>query len=150
MSIQVQPDELADALRVYRSAYLVTVGADAHAHVIAVTPKLEGSTLIVPGLGKRSRENLATNHAVTLVWPPLEAGGHSLIVDGLAQGPLSRSDPPAEMPDDRSSDGPVPIRVIVSRAVLHRPAAAPSTAEPDECGADCIDIPADRPGAGDR
>ena len=150
MSIQVEPDELADALRVYRSAYLVTVGVDAHAHVVAVTPRLDGSVLIVAGPGRRSRENLATNHAVTLVWPPLEAGGHSLIVDGLAQGPEAQSDGPADGPNDRSTDGTAPIRVIVSRAVLHRPAAAPNTGGPGECGADCTDIPIDRSNAGDR
>jgi hypothetical protein len=132
MSIQVEPDELADALLVYRNAFLVTVGADARAHVIAVTPVLDGSAFIVHGLGRRTLDNLARNPAVTFLWPPLEGGGHSLIVDGTAEGALLAS------ADSGEGAG---IRVIISRAVLHRPAPSPASKDAAGCAADCIELP---------
>jgi hypothetical protein len=133
MSIQVEPDELADALRVYRNAFLVTVGADARAHVTAVTPVLDGSVFTLHGLGRRTLDNLARNPAVTFLWPPREDGGHSLIVDGTAEGALLAS-------ADDSSEGAA-VRVIISRAVLHRPAPAPAAKDSAGCAADCIELP---------
>ncbi|HET8591643.1 MAG TPA: pyridoxamine 5'-phosphate oxidase family protein, partial [Nakamurella sp.] len=86
MSIQVQVGELADAMAVYRFAYLVTISDDGRAHVVAVTPRWDGRALIVEGLGRRSAANLAARPAVTLVWPPLEPQGYSLILDGEVSG----------------------------------------------------------------
>ena len=120
MSIQVPPHELAETLRRYGSGYLITVGGDGRSHVVAVAPALDGDRLRVPGLGRRTLGNLAGNPAVTLLWPPRDPGGHSLIVDG--QGAL---------------DGEL-LTVIPTRAVLHRPAAEPTAAPPGACAADCI------------
>lgn len=121
---RVIPPELARVVRRHQSAYLVTVDGDARAHVAPVTPAVAGGRLCVPGLGRRSRAAAATNPAVSLLWPPLEADGHSLIVDGV--GSL-RGDQ---------------LTVEPTRAVLHRPAAEPS---PDAggCQADCIELPVD-------
>lgn len=132
MSIQVEPDELGDALRVYRFAYLITVGNGPRSHVVAVSPALDGGQLVVSDLGRRTVANLAVNPMVTLVWPPAEAGGYSLIVDGHVDG-ASPPDEPGGM-----------IRVTVGRAVLHRPAPNPAGPPETGCAADCVELPVDR------
>jgi len=86
MSIPVELSDLATAMARYRFAYLLT-GADQGApHAIAITPTLDGSTLVVvvQGVGRRTGKNLQTRAEVALVWPPLEAADYSLIVDGSA------------------------------------------------------------------
>ncbi|GAA5169850.1 hypothetical protein GCM10023321_66080 [Pseudonocardia eucalypti] len=127
MSIQVPPHKLAETLRGYGSGYLITVGGDGKSHVVAVAPVLDGDRLRVPDLGRRTLGNLAGNPAVTLLWPPRDPGGHSLIVDG--QGAL---------------DGEL-LAVTPTRAVLHRPAPEPAAAAapaaaPGACPADCIPL----------
>lgn len=116
------PRELADTLRRYGSGYLITVGADGKSHVVAVAPVLTGDRLRVTDLGRRTRANLADNPSVTLLWPPVEPGAHSLIVDGTG-----------------TVDGG--LIVTPTRAVLHRPAPEPATAaDPGGCAADCIPL----------
>jgi hypothetical protein len=60
---------------------------------------------------------------VSLLWPPAEPGGYSLIVDGTAA---------AGVREGR-------LAVTPTRAVLHRPASAPGDARPG-CSADCVPI----------
>jgi hypothetical protein len=129
MSIQVGPDELGDALRVYRHAFLITVGSDARAHVVPATPAATGGGVIVGGLGRRSLANVAANPAVTLLWPPTEPEGHSLILDGTASV---------------DANGGSTISVAVQRAVLHRSGPGDPPSEPDGCAADCAEIAVDR------
>lgn len=128
MSIEVERDELGDALRVYRSAYLITVGDHTRAHVVAAAPSWDGELLTVADLGRRSLANLAVNPELTLLWPAPEPGGHSLIVDG-------------EMVADATDPAGSVIRVALRRAVLHRPAANPSGPVETGCAADCVEIP---------
>ncbi|MFC4943932.1 hypothetical protein [Pseudonocardia sp. GCM10023141] len=123
MSIEVTLPELAAMLARYRFAYLLTVGDDARAHVVAVTPVLAGGSLQVGDLGRRTRANVAVRSAVTLVWPPADPADHTLIVDG--NGVLR--------------DGSLVI--APTRAVLHRPAPAPVPAEAGACEADCVELP---------
>jgi hypothetical protein len=119
---RVIPSELARLVRRHQVAYLVAVDGGARAHVATVTPEVADGRLCVTGLGRRSRAAVAANPAVTLLWPPAEAHGHSLIVDGV--GELRGDD----------------LTVAPTRAVLHRPAEGPS---PDAggCQADCIELP---------
>ena len=119
MSVKVELGELAERLAEFGFAYLITVGEDRRAHLVAVTPALDGDHLVVAGLGRQSTTNAATNHDVTLVWPPTNAGGYSLIVDGTATA------------------GDASITVRPTRAVLHRPAPGPDGAP---CGSDCQPI----------
>ncbi|MDN5750913.1 MAG: hypothetical protein L0H64_20795 [Pseudonocardia sp.] len=122
MSIDVTLHELAETVARYRFAYLVTVRDDGErTHVVAATPTLVGGHLLVPDPGRTTRANLAARPAATLVWPPAEPGGYTLIVDGVA-----------ELRDGQ-------VRVQPSRAVLHRPApdqAGSSTG----CTADCAEL----------
>lgn len=123
MSVEVKPEQLAAALARYDFAYLITVSADAQSHVVAVTPTLKADTLTVTGLGRRTRSNAEANPSVTLVWPPVEAGDYSLIVDGAAT-----------LGDDS-------LALTPSRAVLHRSAPRPD-ATAGGCESDCVELPA--------
>lgn len=113
MSVRVDLDELASNLQHYGFAYLLTVGDDQRPHAVAVRPTLDGQALQVDGLGRTSRANLEARPDVTLVWPPFEHGGYSLIVDG--RGALTDSG----------------VSVAPGHAILHRPAE-------DGTGHDCV------------
>ena len=104
MSVQVQLGQLAKQLEEHRFAYLVTVGDEGRAHVLAVTPQLTGAALSVAGIGRHSVANASARPQVTLVWPPSTDGGYSLIVDGTA------------------TVGDGTLTVTPSKAILHRPA----------------------------
>jgi len=127
MSIPVSLDKLAETLPRYPYAYLLTVDDASRSHVVAVVPTLRDGQLRIGGLGNRSRANAAARPGVSLVWPPAEAGGYSLIVDGDA---LVAADE---------------VAIAPTRAVLHRPASASPAAEPaDEaasgCASDCVEL----------
>ncbi len=123
MSIEVTLQQLAQTLTRYRFAYLLTVGDDARAHVLAVTTTLANDTLLVTDLGRRTRVNVAAHPSVTLVWPPADPSNYSLIVDGVGS-----------MRDDE-------LAIAPTRAVLHRPAPPQTTTTGDGCESDCIELP---------
>jgi hypothetical protein len=122
MSLKVELGELAKTLEPYGFAYLVTVGDGGRAHVLAVTPVLGGDGLVVGGVGRHSQENATERPDVTLVWPPAEPGGFSLLVDGAA-----------------TVDGET-ITVAPTKAVLHRPAPGPDGLR---AGSDCAPVSLD-------
>lgn len=122
MSVKVDLAKLADTMDDYGFAYLLTVSEDQRPHAVAVQPELSGGAFEVQGLGGRTLANLASRSDVTLLFPPGEPGGYSLIVDGRATA-------------DESGASVVP-----AHAVLHRP--APDAAQPAEgsCGNDCLPV----------
>jgi hypothetical protein len=107
MSIEVEPGELADMLARFPFVYLLTVGEQPRPHISALAARVVDGAVVVVGAGQRSRNALAGNELVTLLAPPYEAGGYSLIIDGAGR-----------------LDGEA-IVVSPTRAVLHRPAAVP-------------------------
>ena len=121
MSIKVDLDQLAGALADFTFAYLITVGDDYRAHTVAVDPVLSEGALDVGPVGNSTRRNLAQHGDVTLVWPPSEPGGYTLIVDGTG-----RTEQDA-------------LTVMPSRAVLHRK-ALPGTATKPGCKDDCVPL----------
>lgn len=123
MSIEVKLPQLGEVLSRYRFAYLVTVGEDAQAHVVAVRPTLTNDTLLIREPGSRTRAALAAHATVTLVWPPADPDDYSLIVDGVGS-----------MRDDE-------LAVAPTRAVLHRPAPPQSIPTGDGCASDCVELP---------
>lgn len=123
MSIQIELPALADAVVRYRFAYLLTVGDEGPPHALAVTPTVDGTVLTVDGIGRRTRANLLARPSVTLVWPPGSIDEYSLIVDG--QAAVTRES----------------VRVVPTRAVLHRPAPRPGLAAEGACGSDCVELP---------
>jgi hypothetical protein len=120
MSVTVELGELATRLDEYGFAYLITVGEAGTAHVLAVTPVLTDTGLVVGGVGRHSSSNVAANPAATLVWPPLAPGGYSLIVDGAAT----------------SADAT--ITLVPTKAILHRPAPGE---DGQRVGNDCQVVP---------
>jgi len=119
VSIPVALGDLAGALERFASGYLLTT-TDGGVKVVTVDPVLDGGGLRAVAPGNGTLRNLAANPAITLVFPPLQPHGHSLLVDGTAtvEG------------DD--------VVIVPGSAVLHRPAAHTDGPLPaDGCGHDC-------------
>lgn len=121
MSKPVDMRALAKAVADYDFAYLITIADGDDIHTSAVQPTLDGESLLVTTPSSRVQANTGQRPKVSLVWPPREPDGYSLIVDGAAH--LERNN----------------LRVAPTRAVLHRPEiiAAPNG---DGCVADCIEL----------
>ena len=125
MSIEVRPEALAETVEGFDVCYLLTVGKRPRPHVGAVAAAVADGVVRVSDTGRTAARDVAGNEAVTLLWAPREPDGYSLIVDGTAT-----------VVGDR-------IDVVPVRAVLHRPAAAP-TATDGACDADCVELPVER------
>jgi hypothetical protein len=129
--VSVAHDEDLDRLRAAAAGfvtepYLVTVNAhhQPHCAVVTVNWDVPGEQLIVHAPSSWPGSEASGHRQVTLLYPPAEPGGYSLIVDGLA-GPLG------------GPDGEL-LAVVPTRAVLHRRGEPPS---PDSsCGSDCVPI----------
>jgi hypothetical protein len=119
--MKVELGELGERLADYSYAYLVTVGDDGRAHLLAVLPELGGDHLTISGVGKHSLANVAANPVTTLVWPPATPDGFSLIVDGTAAANEEHAE----------------IVVTPTKAILHRPAV---DAEGKRTGSDCAPV----------
>ncbi|TAM73068.1 pyridoxamine 5'-phosphate oxidase family protein [Mycobacterium sp.] len=116
---------LADALVNYPYAYLITVDDEYRSHTVTVEPELRGEALEIGLIGGRTQQNLARRRDVTLLWPPPEPGGYSLIVDGEASVSL-----------ENDTGDAVRLEVVPSRALLHRDADSPEVAK--GCLHDCV------------
>jgi hypothetical protein len=116
---KVDFDRLAAALGDYRFAYLVTVDDEYRVHTVTVEPELRERVLEVGLIGGRTRTNIESHPAVTVLWPPSDPAGYSLIVDGRA-----------EVTD---ADGVAVLRVTPTRALLHRNAAEPDSDALHDC-----------------
>jgi hypothetical protein len=125
MSAQVDLDRLAEALGDYGFAYLITVSNDYRVRAVEVDPTFSGGVLDVGPVGEHTRANVSRRGTATLVWPPREPGGYSLIVDADARIPA----------DGDATDA---LRLVPTRALLHRP-LVPNAAEPASGhGYDCV------------
>lgn len=125
MSIPVDTAALADAVARYGdAAFLLSASERGGPHAVAVRVAWDGRTLTTRA-GNTTRTNIAGRAEVTLLWPPVDDDGYSLIVDGTA-----------------SVEGNDGVSVLPMRAVLHRnPALTPQ----DEPGSECVTVlrPAD-------
>jgi hypothetical protein len=125
MSIPVEVEKLrAETERFGATPYLLTTSDDGRPHSVAVAARWDGGALVA-AVGRRTAANVTARQLVSLLWPPREPGGYSLIVDG--EGAV-----------EGQGEG---ARVVVrpTRGVLHRPAASPDPT-PDGCSADCKPI----------
>jgi hypothetical protein len=131
---------LAAALTDYPFAYLITVDDGYRVHTVTVEPQLrdlldapagaqEPEAILDVGLiGGHTRKNLAHRSDVTLLWPPPEPGGYSLIVDGKAE----LSDP------QDAAEETAQLGVVPTRALLHREADPDSPEAAKGCQHDCV------------
>lgn len=124
MSIPVSMEQLRAALAERgANAYLLTVSDDARPHVVHAHVRWVDEALVTD-VGKRSAANAAARSSVSILYPVRTDGDYSLIVDGTAV--VAARD-----------DGHC-LRITPTKAVLHRPAAAPDPAA--ACGADCVPL----------
>jgi hypothetical protein len=122
---KVDFERLAAALPDFPFGYLISVDDDYRVHTVTVEPALRGSVLDIGLVGGGTRKNLSRRSGVTLVWPPAEPGGYSLIVDGIA-----------EISDANPDTDTARCVVVPTRALLHRNADSPSAAR--GCLHDCV------------
>lgn len=103
MSIPVSAEELGATLAEHPWGYLVSVGAEGSAHLVALPTRWADGALLAEA-GRGTRANVTDRPEVTWAFPGADGTAYSLIVDGRAEvvGDL--------------------IRVHPVRAVLHRPA----------------------------
>jgi hypothetical protein len=125
MSLPVELEHLREAIAATdRAPYLLTVGDDERPHSVAATWDWQGDELALP-VGNRTLTNARARGLISLLWPPSEPSGYSLIVDGDVTH------------TEGTGAGDNLMRVRPTRAVLHRPAAGPTESP---CGADCIPV----------
>jgi hypothetical protein len=131
---RVDLQRLAEALPDYPFAYLITVDDGYRAHTVTVQPALRDlpdgpdgpqAILDVGLIGGHTRSNLSQRSDVTLLWPPSDPAGYSLIVDGVVQ---------ATDADDETAR----IGVLPTRALLHREADPESPTAARGCKHDCV------------
>lgn len=123
--MKVDLAELAAKVDEYGFAYLITVNGEGRAHVLAVTPEMTPDGVLLGGIGRHTLANVADNPTATLIWPPADAAGYSLLVDGTVS-----ADP-----------GAATVTVAPTKAILHRPAPG---ADGKRVGNDCADLAENR------
>jgi hypothetical protein len=129
MSISVELERVqAEAVQRGTGAFLLTVTDDGRPHVVAVTVGWEAGALAMSA-GRTSVHNAGLRPGVSVLWPPDEPGGYSLIVDGQA----------TTEPNAAGDGGHVSVEL--TRAVLHRPATGGASAPTDTaCSSDCVPL----------
>lgn len=113
-------EDLAQALAEYDSGYLLTNRAG-RTKVITVEAVVSGNRIVAEGVGHGSTANLVENPQGTLMFPPAERHGYTLLIDGtgtVVEGTLTMEP---------------------TTAVRHRPAAhADGPPAPGAAAADCV------------
>jgi hypothetical protein len=122
VSIPVEIADLERAMTEHDTAYLLS-NLDGRTHVVTVDPRVVDEVLVVDEPGRRTSANLSANACCTLVFPPREPHGYTLLVDGVAT---------------LTGAG---LEIRPDTAVLHRPASqadGPSgSGDAAECVNDC-------------
>src|SRR5205814_3208403 len=94
VSVPVALERLRDEVATYGSAaFVITVSDDGRPHVVSTRVSWNDDELIVAA-GRHTLANAGARATATLLWPPVETGGYSLIVDGESPpsaqaGPIS-------------------------------------------------------------
>jgi len=124
MSIPVPLDRLRAALEDRPgAAYLLTVSDDGRPHAVHVRVAWDGDRLVAD-VGTRSAGNATARSSVSVLYPVWADGDYSLIVDGTAEV--------------TSHDEGRRMSITPTKAILHRPAAAPEPGSP--CADDCVPL----------
>jgi len=125
VSIPVELDALEATTAEYGYAYLLTVTDDDRPKIVSVHPEWSEHRLLIASGGGTAR-NAEARPQVTLAYPPSEADGYTLIVDGLAKV-------------SAEGDATV-ISIAPASAVLHRPAPPGFVNTATGCSHDCAPV----------
>jgi hypothetical protein len=106
------------------AAYVITTGDGARPHVVLADVTRQGSGFVAE-VGKRTAANARRQPHVSILFPVRTPSDYSLIVDAVAT---------VEEPDR--------LRLVPTRAVLHRPAPTSAPAL-SSCGSDCVPLSLD-------
>lgn len=83
MTIPVSLDQLAPTLTAFDHAYVITLrGADEFVKIVTVDPFVRDDRLVITTGHRSIFDYVTADPRVTVVWPPREHHGFSLIVDG--------------------------------------------------------------------
>jgi len=125
MSVRVDLDRLGEQIAVHgTAAFVLTTGEDHRPHVTHVAIELAEGELTC-SVGRGAGANASARPGISLLWPPVEPDGYSLIVDG---------DATVEPLDEGNR-----LRVVATTAVLHRPVPKPD-ADAGGCASDCVPL----------
>jgi hypothetical protein len=120
VSVPVSLDRLREEISGFESEpYLLTVSDDERPHCVSAVIAWQGDAIVI-GAGNRTAANASSRPSVSLLWPPNEPGGYSLIVDGTVTSASG------------AGAGGNVVVVEPTGAVLHRSAAGG--------GADCAPV----------
>lgn len=126
MSIPVEPADIGKQMEQFgTAAYVLTVRDDATPHIAHLDMRLDGDVLRC-GAGRSAAANVAQRPTISLLWPPFEPGGYSMIVDAEA----------------RTVDGidGLELELRPTSGVLHRPATPATPATNPNCSSDCAPL----------
>ena len=126
MSIPVEPADIGKQMEQFgTAAYVLTVRDDATPHIAHLDMRLEGDVLRC-GASRSAAANVAQRPTISLLWPPFEPGGYSMIVDAEA----------------RTVDGDdgLELELRPTSGVLHRPATPATPAANPNCSSDCAPL----------
>ena len=122
----MEPADIGNQMeRFGATAYVVTVRDDATAHIAHLTMRLDGDVLRC-GASRSAAANVTVRPNISVLWPPYEPGGYSMIVDVVAQ----------TIP---GTDGPE-LELRPTSGVLHRPATPATPASDTGCESDCAPL----------
>ncbi len=128
MSVRVDLDRLGESIAEYGdAAFVLTTGDDHRPHVTHAAVDLVDS-VITCSVGRGAGANATARPGISVLWPPPEPDGYSLILDGEAT---------VEPLDEGNR-----LHITPTAAVLHRPVPRPD-AGPDARANDCVPLTAD-------
>lgn len=126
MSIPVEPADIGKQMEQFgTAAYVLTVRDDATPHIAHLDMRLDGDVLRC-GASRSAAANVAQRPTISLLWPPFEPGGYSMIVD-------------AEARTVDGTDG-LELELRPTSGVLHRPATPATPAANASCSSDCAPL----------
>lgn len=128
MTVPVSLDQLKEEVaRFGSSPYLLTVTDDHRAHAVSVQVAWDDAgEALTMGAGRSTGANARARPDVTLLWPPYEPGGYSLIVDGSAT-----------VTDELVFR---PRKAVLHRSAVGAPGADGQGDGSSACGNDCISV----------
>ena len=126
MSIPVEPADIGSQMEQFgTAAYVLTVRDDATPHIAHLDMRLDGEVLRC-GASRSAAANVAQRSTISVLWPPFEPGGYSMIVDAVARAV-------------EGADG-LELELRPTSGVLHRPATPAGPVGNPNCSSDCAPL----------